>query len=217
MLNTTRRSLQSVRVNTPDTYKNILSPLSAFFFTYFAFIASITPYFSLWLVHHGYSESQIGLMLALPPALRLIGPTSWGRLADRTGKRAKWLRLMALASALGLLLIGLAPHAGEYKVWTALVGLAVLHAMLSGQIPLTEALLLQNLGTQLHLYGRVRLYGSVGFVLALLCLGPALDYLGTQWLLVLGGFILLIHIANSWRIQDAKPLSYANLSHGFAP
>ncbi len=142
-------------------------------------------------------------MLAVPPAMRLIGPTSWGRLADATGKRVKWLRLMAHVSALGLFIIGLAPYAGEYRVWAALLGLAVMHAMLSGQVPLTEALLLQKLGKELQNYGRVRLYGSLGFVVAVLLLGPALDWLGTQWLLWMGAVLLAAHMANSWRLEDA--------------
>jgi MFS transporter, PPP family, 3-phenylpropionic acid transporter len=186
-----------------------LTALSTFFFTYFAFIGAVNPYFALWLQHNGYNPAQIGLMLALPPAMRLIGPTSWGRLADATGKRVKWLRLMAHVSAVGLLIIALAPYAGPYRVWAALLGLAVLHAMLSGQVPLTESLLLQKLGLHLQNYGRVRLFGSLGFVVAVLVLGPALDWLGTQWLLAMGAAILAAHIANSWRLQDEPALPKA--------
>ncbi len=162
----------------------------------------MTTYFALWLQHNGYTAAQIGVMLALPPALRLIGPTSWGRLADATGKRVKWLRLMAHISALGLLMIALAPYAGEYRMLAAVLGLVVLHAMLSGQVPLTESLLLQKLGPNLQNYGRVRLFGSLGFVASVLLLGPALDWLGTQWLLGLGALMLSAHIANSWRLHD---------------
>jgi MFS transporter, PPP family, 3-phenylpropionic acid transporter len=190
-----------------------LTALSTFFFTYFAFIGSMTTYFALWLQHSGYTPAQIGVMLALPPALRLIGPTSWGRLADATGKRVKWLRLMAHISALGLLIIALAPYAGEYRVWAALLGLAVLHAMLSGQVPLTESLLLQKLGANLQNYGRVRLFGSLGFVASVLLLGPALDWLGTQWLLGLGAIMLAAHIANSWRLQDEPAAPKAQRGH----
>ncbi len=191
----------------------VLTALSTFFFTYFAFIGAVNPYFALWLQHNGYSPAQIGLMLAMPPAMRLIGPTSWGRLADATGKRVKWLRLMAHLSLLGLLIIGLAPYSGPYRVWAALLGLAVLHAMLSGQVPMTEALLLQKLGNQVHRYGRVRLFGSLGFVLAVLLLGPALDWLGTPWLLWLGAIMLAAHMANSWRLQDEPALPKAQRTH----
>jgi MFS transporter, PPP family, 3-phenylpropionic acid transporter len=190
-----------------------LTALSTFFFTYFAFIGAVNPYFSLWLQHSGYSAAQIGLMLSLPPAMRLIGPTSWGRLADATGKRVKWLKLMAHVSALGLIIIGLAPYAGQYRVWVAILGLVVLHAMLSGQVPLTESLLLQKLGKQLHHYGRVRLFGSLGFVVAVLVLGPALDWLGTQWLLWLGAALLAAHMVTSWFLQDEPALAKTQREH----
>jgi PPP family 3-phenylpropionic acid transporter len=188
---------------------HILTALSTFFFTYFAFIGAVNPYFALWLQDSGYSAGQIGLMLAVPPALRLVGPTSWGRLADATGKRVKWLRLMAHVSAIGLLVVGLAPYGGEWRVHLALLGLGIMHAMLSGQVPLTEALLLQKLGANTHLYGRVRLYGSLGFIVAVMALGPLLDWLGTAWLLPLGAIMLLGHMANSWRLQDAPPIASA--------
>jgi PPP family 3-phenylpropionic acid transporter len=186
-----------------------LTALSTFFFTYFAFIGAVNPYFALWLQDSGYSAGQIGLMLAVPPAMRLIGPTGWGRLADATGKRVKWLRLMAHISAIGLLVVGLAPFGGEWRVPLALLGLVIMHAMLSGQVPLTESLLLQKLGANTHLYGRVRLYGSLGFIAAVMLLGPLLDWLGTQWLLPIGALMLLAHMANSWRLQDAPPLAVA--------
>jgi PPP family 3-phenylpropionic acid transporter len=186
-----------------------LTALSTFFFTYFAFIGAVNPYFALWLQDSGYSAGQIGLMLAVPPAMRLIGPTSWGRLADATGQRVKWLRLMAHVSAIGLLIVGLAPFGGAWRVPLALLGLVIMHAMLSGQVPLTESLLLQKLGANTHLYGRVRLYGSLGFIAAVMLLGPLLDWLGTLWLLPIGAVMLLAHIANSWRLQDAPPLSVA--------
>ena len=179
--------------------------LPTFFFTYFAFIGAVNPYFALWLQDAGYSAGQIGLMLAVPPAMRLVGPTSWGRLADASGQRVKWLRLMAHLSMVGLLLVGLAPWSGAWRVPLAMLGLIVLHAMLSGQVPLTESLLLQKLGANTHFYGRVRLFGSLGFIAAVMALGPLLDWLGTQWLLPIGALMLMAHMANSWRLQDASP------------
>jgi MFS transporter, PPP family, 3-phenylpropionic acid transporter len=199
--------LQSLLTKTRFTL--VLNALSTFFFTYFAFVGAVNPYFVLWLQDSGFSAGQIGLMMALPPALRLIGPTSWGRLADATGKRVKWLRLMAHLSAVGLLMIALAPHGGAWRMPLALLGLTVMHVMLSGQVPLTESLLLQKLGANTHFYGRVRLFGSLGFIVAVMALGPLLDWLGTRWLLPLGALVLVAHTANSWRLQDAAPAATA--------
>lgn len=184
----------------------VLTALSSYFFTYFAFIGAVNPYFALWLQDYGYSAGQIGVLLAVPPALRLVGPTAWGRLADATGKRVKWLRWMAHMSLLGLLIVGLAPYGGAWRMVLVLLGLVLLHAMLSGQVPLTESLLLQKLGRDTHLYGRVRLYGSLGFIVAVMALGPLLDWLGTGMLLPLGAVLLVLHVAVSWQLSDAPPL-----------
>ena len=179
--------------------------LSWFFFSYFAFIGALNPYFALWLQAQGYSAGDIGLLLAIPPIMRVFGPTSWGRLADRTGKRVRWLRLMAHASAIGLVVLALAPWAGWAKFWVAGLGLVLLHAMLSGQVPLTESLLLQKIAPQVQLYGRVRLYGSIGFIVAVLALGPILDAVGIQYLLGLSAALLAAHIVGSWWLVDIKP------------
>jgi MFS transporter, PPP family, 3-phenylpropionic acid transporter len=178
------------------------APLPLFFLTYFIFIATVNPYFSLWLAHHGYSASQIGVLLGIPPLMRVFGPTSWGRLADRSGRRAPWVRLMACCSLLGLVLVGLAPYAGEGRVVLAALGLVVMHAMLSGQVPLTESLLLSSLGCNTAGYGRVRLYGSVGFFVAVLVMGTLLDWTGIDVLLGLGAVVLVCHIAATMRLQD---------------
>ncbi len=187
-----------------------MSAIATYFFTYFAFIGAINPYFALWLQDYGYSAGQIGVLLAVPPALRLIGPTSWGRLADATGKRVKWLRWMAHISVLGLVVVGLAPYGGAWRMPLILLGLVLLHAMLSGQVPMTESLLMQQLGKQTHLYGRIRLFGSLGFIVAVMALGPLLDWLGTVWLLPLGAATLLMHAMASWRLRDAPALPAAH-------
>jgi PPP family 3-phenylpropionic acid transporter len=95
----------------------------------------------------------------------------------------------------------------------ALLGLVIMHAMLSGQVPMTESLLLQKLGANTHLYGRVRLFGSLGFIAAVMALGPLLDWLGTQWLLPLGAVMLLAHMGNSWRLDDAPPIPATQRKH----
>ena len=182
--------------------------LSSYFFTYFAFIGAISPYFALWLQSQGFSASDIGVLLAIPPAMRLVGPTSWGRLADRTGTRVKWLRLMAHASVLGLGVVALAVifESHTVKLWLAALGLVLLHAMLSGQVPLTESLLLQKISPHYKRYGRVRLFGSLGFVVAVVLLGLVLDWLGIQWLLALAAGLLLVHMVGSWCLQDLPKL-----------
>ena len=187
--------------------------LSLFFFTYFAFIGAVNPYFALWLQTEGFNASDIGYLLAIPPAMRLIGPTAWGRLADRTGKRVILLRFMAHVSALGLAMMALAVQIpAQYHAWrfaAIALGLMCMHAMMSGQVPLTESLLLQKISPNIKLYGRVRLFGSLGFIVAVLVLGPLLDWLGTAQLLLLGAALLLAHIAGSWLLEEHHPAAKA--------
>lgn len=120
---------------------------------------------------------------------------------------------MACCSLVGLVLVGLAPYTGEWRLIIAVLGLGGMHAMLSGQVPLAEALLLSSLGSNTAGYGRVRLYGSVGFFVAVLVMGTLLDFAGIGILLGLGAGVLLCHVAATMRLQDT-PQTVNTIEHG---
>lgn len=58
-------------------------------------------------------------------------------------------------------------------------------------MPLVEATTLTYLGKNTSHYGRIRSWGSVGFIIAVVGLGFAFDYISIQWLLWAGLFSML--------------------------
>ncbi|MBL4567807.1 MAG: MFS transporter, partial [Porticoccus sp.] len=58
--------------------------LSAFYFCFFGLLGALYPYWSLYLKSKGFSASEIGLLLAIPMATKVIAPNLWGWLADHT-------------------------------------------------------------------------------------------------------------------------------------
>ncbi len=153
----------------------------ALFFAYFAFIGIFSPYLSLWFDSRGLSIGEIALLMSLPQMLRIVAPPFWGWLADRGGRRIALLRVSAVGS-LGLLL--LFPFAGGLGTLAALMlGLFFLTA---AQMPISESIALDLSRGEPGRYGRMRMWGSVGFIVTVLGGGPLLDRFGLEalpWLM----------------------------------
>jgi PPP family 3-phenylpropionic acid transporter len=108
-------------------------------------------------------------------ASKIVAPNVWGWLADRRGRRVGIVRLaLALATLLfsGVLLV----H-GFWPLAMVLAGFAFFwHAAL----PQLEAVTLTHLGEGPHRYSRIRLWGSVGFIVTAVLLGPWLTAVGIE-------------------------------------
>lgn len=158
--------------------------LSSFYFWYFAFIGAFAPYFALYLRSIGFSASEIGLLLAVNPVARIFGPNIWGWLADHYRARGLLIRMTAVGTAAVFALVFASTRFG----WMFLT-LALLNAFWCGVLPLAESATLSLVGSKVGVYGRVRLWGSVGFVAVVIFAGYLLDYLGIE---ALGPMILIL-------------------------
>jgi PPP family 3-phenylpropionic acid transporter len=135
-------------------------PLTLFWFTYMGSLGIVFPYFSLYLRENaGLSGTEMGLVLAMPPLVGIIAQPLWGQVADRTGARARTLVWLALVSAIGYLILGMANGFVEVLVATAALAL-----FSSAILPITTSVsfaVLQAAG--LHAFGYVRAWGTVGY------------------------------------------------------
>ncbi|MCX7170145.1 MAG: MFS transporter [Proteobacteria bacterium] len=77
--------------------------LSAWYFSYFAFIGAFSPYFSLYLQGLGHSAWDISILLSLMQVMRLAAPNLWGWLADRCGSKTSMVRISAAGSLIAAL------------------------------------------------------------------------------------------------------------------
>ena len=169
--------------------------LSAFYFFYFGLLGTLVPYWSLYLKDLGFSASAIGLLMAIPQLTKIGAPNLWGWLADRSGQRLRIIRAGNLLAAIAFM-----PVFWVDEFWSMAALLVTFSFFWNAVLAQFEVLTLQSLGDQAHRYSHVRLWGSVGFILAVLVLGEALDQLGTTllpwvlcgllWLLWLGTLTL---------------------------
>jgi PPP family 3-phenylpropionic acid transporter len=108
--------------------------------------------------------------MALLASSKLISPNLWGWYADRSGRSMRLVRISACLTAVSFSLV----------FWfSSFVGLALITLLFgffwNAPLPLFEAVTLAHLSRNSHRYSRVRLWGSVGFIVAVLAVGKALD------------------------------------------
>lgn len=157
--------------------------LSGFYFFYFASIGAFIPFWGLYLQGQGLTPAQIGELMAIVLATKIIAPNVWGWIADYSGQRMRVIRIAALLALLcfsGVLL-------SSGYAWLAVV-MALFSFFWNAALPQFEVTTLNSLGAHTHRYARIRLWGSVGFVVAVMAVGAALEYYDIAylpWLVVL--------------------------------
>ncbi|MHB8915408.1 MAG: MFS transporter [Thiobacillus sp.] len=152
--------------------------LSGFYFFYFAFVGAMSPFWGLYLKSLMFSAVQIGVLMSLLQVMRIFAPNIWGHIADRTGKRTRIVQIAVVSSVvvfLGVFFVG-------DSFWWLFAVMAALGFFWSASLPLVEAMTLSHLGDRTEGYGRIRLWGSVGFVIMVVGIGYALDYFPISWL-----------------------------------
>lgn len=176
-----------------------LAPFAALSASYFAHIGFFNPYLPLWLQAQGLPITVISLLASVQSLTRVFAPYAWGALSDRTGERVKLLRLsaaVALLSSLGLWWPG-----GAW--WIALV-LLLLFTHTSSMMGLTEASMAHLVAGDWGRYGKVRLWGSIGFMLTVFAAGAWFEHFGMgsfpAWTLATLAAVLLC----TWFLPDAK-------------
>ena len=116
--------------------------------------------------------------MSLFQVARIFSPSLWGWLADHLGRRVRiiqWLAGLSLVSYVGVFF-------GDSFNWLFAVML-LLSFFWSASLPLIEVVTLGHLGDKFDRYGRIRLWGSVGFILAVIGLGYLLEHTAIHTLL----------------------------------
>lgn len=172
--------------------------LAGFYFFYFAYLGAFAPFFSLYLKSVGISAVEIGVLMSLPQLSRIVAPHVWGWLADCSASRLSIVKFAGVVGTLAWL--------GVFAGTSFPLLFAVLLAMTffwSAALPLIEATTLGHLGDNTARYGRIRVWGSVGFIVAVVAVGYVLDWIPIRALLWIVLAMMAGILAFSWRIPEA--------------
>ena len=172
--------------------------LSAFYFAYFLALGAYAPYFAPYLESRGLSAWQISVVMSLWFGSRVYAPSTWGWLTAHSAHPIRWLRAGA-AVTLAAFALFLLPLGFAAVILVMLVYATAYNAIM----PQFEALTLAHLGERRSRYGRIRVWGSVGFVIANIGFGWLLQGLGYHRLMAL----LLPQVPQFWLPLLKLPLS----------
>ncbi|MBM3395500.1 MAG: MFS transporter [Betaproteobacteria bacterium] len=164
--------------------------LASFYFVYFLLIGAFQPFFPLYLKSLGLSAADIGVLLSINPLVRAVGPNVWAWLADHRGERVSLTRLSAVGCVVCFALV----MWGTSFTWLW-ISILILNLFWCGTLPLMEASTFSHLRGQLGLYGRIRVWGSFSYVIAVVGLGYFFEWAPISAVLWV---LLLIFVGIAW-------------------
>ena len=169
--------------------KTQYTQLSAFYFFYFAALGAFLPYWSLYLKSLNFTANEIGELLAVVMASKVVSPYLFSWISDHIEKRLVIIQGSMFISV--IVFAGVIPYQSYW--WFALV-MATFGVFWNAALPLYEALTLNHLEHDTSRYSYIRLWGSVGFIVVVLVL-PMI--IGGSNISLLPQIILVLLVANT--------------------
>jgi PPP family 3-phenylpropionic acid transporter len=179
--------------------------LSRFYFIYYFFVGAFVPYWGLYLAAENFSPADIGILMSLFQISRIFAPNFWGWLADHTAKRVVWIKLTAVLGLLGFVAVFWA-----HGFWAIFLVMAALSLFTSSTLPLSESLTLAHLATTNGHYSRIRMWGSLGFIVASVILGYVTEAFGIRSLLWFLLAVQIVLFALTFKLPEAKVAPHAH-------
>ena len=172
-----------------------------FLFCYYAHAGTFSTYATLFFAGKGMTVAQIGVLMSMIQVLRIVGPNVWGYVADHSERRVLVLRMAGFAA--------LTAFSGFFFGHTFaqfMLAMIILNLFTSAQAPICEALMLSEMRGDLTYYGRIRLWGSLGFIVSVMLAAYALDYFGIMALPWVAGGLLVCVILAAFHLKEvARP------------
>lgn len=135
--------------------------LSAFYAAMFLFVGLLMPYWPVWLAARGIAPGEIGLLLAAGLWTRVVALPAAGHLADRMGESRLLLALLAAAG-----LAAFALFAAVEGFWPYLAVTLLAQLFIGPIVPIGENVAVTAVRERGLAYGRLRLWGSLAFIVA---------------------------------------------------
>ncbi|WP_157729992.1 MFS transporter [Bacterioplanes sanyensis] len=183
--------------------------LSLFYALYFALLGCIAPFWGLYLEQRGFSASEIGTLMAVFGLVRILAPNVWAWVGRH---HLSPLPMIRLAGFFTLLCFSAMPWVDSFY-GMALVMLTY-GFFWAAMLPQYEALTLQAVASRMEWYGRIRVWGSIGFIAAVVVLGALLEKWSMDWLPRVMWLLMLVIWLNAWTLPAAIGRSIAQAVSG---
>jgi PPP family 3-phenylpropionic acid transporter len=151
-------------------------PLRVYYVAAFAVGGVYLPFFPRWLEARGMHGIRLGLIVAAAPAVGVLVPTAFGAMSDALGPRRGLLQVACLGALVSWGSLTLAAALGApLGFGVLLLAAAVLAVFRSPMILLADVTAIEGARSAGTSYGRLRLWGSLGFLGAVLFAARYMD------------------------------------------
>ncbi len=182
--------------------------LAGFYFAYYAALGAFTPYWSLYLQSQGMGMAAISVLMSLWYATRIVAPSTWTLLAARSPHPIRWLHigcLLTVASFAAFLL--------PWKFAGLFAAMVAFCFFYNAVMPQFESITQSHLHGRTDLYGLIRVWGSIGFILVVAGFGVLIDKLGAAslpWMMLPLFAVLLVSAFNNRYAEPPKAVEHGD-------
>ncbi|QJR79914.1 MFS transporter [Alteromonas pelagimontana] len=149
--------------------------LALTYWLYFGQLGVLVPYLGIFLDGRGFSSADIGKLFAIITLARIIGPSLWASIADKTGQALLVLRLGCFLTVVSFATVFLFDG-----FWGLTLSFGLMMMFWTAVLPQLEVITMQSVTKTAVSYGQVRLWGSIGFIVLTVGVGKALDSYSTD-------------------------------------
>ncbi|WP_166169921.1 MFS transporter [Acinetobacter sp. SA01] len=174
--------------------------LSGFYFFYYSIVGTFMPFWNLYLEAQGFNYQEIGLLSSIAIITRFFAPFIWGWIADKSGKRMLLVRIATWMESCIWFMIFLIPNTFQSVALLMLIFSFFQNAILAQ----FEGVTLFWLGDKRNqLYGKIRKWGSVGFIVGVFGIGALLEIVAISMLPLM--LLCIAFLAFLWSFSIKEP------------
>lgn len=165
---------------------SLFTRLSTSYFFYFALLGLVTPFLSIFLDGKGFNSLEVGEILAIITATKIIAPSLWAMLADKSGRQLAIIQLGALLALISFIFLYWLD-----AFWPITLSLALFSLFWTAILPQLEVLTLTSVRRSGKIYARIRLWGSLGFIVLAILTGEVISVFSYQAFITVGCLLLI--------------------------
>jgi PPP family 3-phenylpropionic acid transporter len=143
--------------------------VSLYYAAYFAMVGVTLPFFPVWLLSQGLTPENIGIVIGCSTFVRVFFDPLVAQLADKKGIRQPIMLLLVFFALVFFLF-----YFVSTTFWSILFVTILYSSCCGASQPLAESLTMLAVNSNKFEYGRVRLWGSLTFILAAIIAGKIL-------------------------------------------
>ncbi len=159
------------------------------------------PFISVYFKKIGIPEPDIGMLLSISTGVTFLSSTFWGYISDKNQNRNRIILICIIGNVSAIFLFLLSVN--YYYVFVMTILAAFFFKPL---LPLTDSAALDSIKSEssFYSYGKIRVWGTIGFLFANFILSFVVEKKGLHWLFILNGFLMMISLSIPFLIKKPK-------------